>query len=176
MLPEAVIDLSKISYDGRNGAAMIMLPTRSRRYGVGKEIGGAVYLHRNYERLPGKPIQQAKMKVPADFAFTVIKYSFRTGNVTFITSPDFDTAPEPTVGDHWIVSAEGKTRFRPALSDPYIYHHKWLMVSDDYSGFDVEESKARSRLWLSIPDIDKSRIGRRNYWQKQVTYHISRSS
>ena len=32
---------------------MTILPNRSRRFGIGKEIGGAVYLHRDYERLLG---------------------------------------------------------------------------------------------------------------------------
>jgi len=32
---------------------MVALPKRSSRYGIGKEIGGAVYLHRDYEHLAG---------------------------------------------------------------------------------------------------------------------------
>ena len=39
-------------------------------------------------------------------------------------------------------------------SDPYIYHHKWLFVADDYDGFDVEESKARSGAWLCQTSIN----------------------
>jgi len=53
-------------------------------------------------------------------------------------------------------------------SDPYIYHHKWLFVADDYGGFDVDESKRRSLAWMSLPDIDKSRIGRKSYWEDHV--------
>jgi hypothetical protein len=53
-------------------------------------------------------------------------------------------------------------------NDPYIYHHKWLFVADDYDGFDVEESKARSDAWLALPEVDKSRIGRACYWHTHV--------
>jgi hypothetical protein len=147
---------------------MIALPKRSSRYGIGKEIGGAVYLHRDYQDLLGVAVSAAQARIPADFPYTIIKYSLRTGNVTFIASPDFDVSPEPIAGDHWIVPPENPARFRPVLPDPYLYHHKWLMVSDDYKGFDVEASKARSRQWLSLPGIDKSRIGRRSYWEQTI--------
>jgi hypothetical protein len=55
-----------------------------------------------------------------------------------------------------------------ALSDPYIYHHKWLFVDDDYDGFNLEVSRRRSETWTQIPDIDNSRIGRRSYWLERV--------
>jgi hypothetical protein len=52
--------------------------------------------------------------------------------------------------------------------DPYIYHHKWLFVDDDYRGFDTEQSKARSQQWITLGDVDRARIGRQSYWQEQV--------
>ena len=30
-----------------------------------------------------------------------------------------------------------------------IYHHKWLFVKDDYTGFDIDESYEWSKEWLS---------------------------
>ena len=57
-------------------------------------------------------------------------------------------------------------------SDPYIYHHKWLFVADDYDGFDVEESKSRSDAWLALPQVDKSRIGRACYWHTHVVRRL----
>ncbi len=147
---------------------MIVLPKRSRRYGIGKEIGSAVYLHRDYEQLFGDIIARAKVMIPAYFSYTVVKYNLGTDAVSFILSPDFDSSPEPIVGDHWIVPARGNAKFRSVLPDPYIYHHKWLMVPDDYAGFDVEYSKERSRRWLALPNIDKVRIGRRSYWEQTV--------
>ena len=152
---------------------MIILPRRSRRFGTGKEIGGAIYLHRDYERLLGTPVAQAKARIPSTFAYTIVKVNFRTGTVTFIASSDFDTSPEPISGDHWIVPARSEARFQTALPDPFIYHHKWLMVPDDYKGFDVEASKARSRLWLALPGVDKSRIGRKSYWEQAVLPRLS---
>jgi hypothetical protein len=151
------------------------LPRRSSRYGIGKEIGGAVYVHRDYEGVLGEPVRAAKARLPGGFDYTVVKYNRRTGAVSFIHSPDFDTALEPVVGEIWTIAADGTARHRPALPDPYVYHHKWLFVADDYGGFDVEASKARSRQWLSLPDVDRSRIGRRNYWLERVVPRLETS-
>jgi len=142
-------------------------------YGIGKEIGGSVYLHRQYEHLLGLVVLQAKKSIPSGFVYTVVKYNRRTGGVSFIASPDFDYRQEPEVAEIWIVRADQNARYWPARADPYIYHHKWLMVGDDYAGFDVERSKARSRAWLSVASIDKSRIGRASYWQSHVVPLLS---
>lgn len=145
---------------------------RSTRYGVGKEIGGAVYVHRQYQHLLGQAVAAAAARLPPGFDYTVVKLQRRTGVVSFIHSPDFDTAPEPTVGEIFTVHPDGKVRMQRQPSDPYIYHHKWLFVADDYPGFDVEASKARSQAWLSLPDVDRSRIGRRSYWTSMVLPRI----
>lgn len=67
-----------------------------------------------------------------------------------------------------VVKLDGIVKVRPALSDPFIYHHKWLFVDDNYPGFDVEESKERSAAWMALPDVDKSLIGRASYWNAEV--------
>jgi hypothetical protein len=54
------------------------------------------------------------------------------------------------------------------MDDPFVYHHKWLFVTGDYRGFDVEESVRRSVEWMSLEGIDCSRIGRRGYWEREV--------
>ena len=146
---------------------------RSSKYGVGKEIGGAVYVHRTYEHLLGPEIDVARNRLPADFRYTVVKYALRRGSVTFIASPDFDTAHEPIVGDLWIVHPEGTTSFRRQLPDPWIYHHKWLMVLDDYQGFDVEASKKRSAQLDLLPDVDRKLIGRSSYWLREVAPRLA---
>ena len=46
-------------------------------------------------------------------------------------------------------------------------------MDDDYPGFQVHESKARSQLWISLGDVDRSRIGRASYWNEQVIPRLS---
>jgi len=150
------------------------LPKRSKRFGVGKEIGGAVYVHRDYiARLPSE-VEVALKHIPDDFDFVVVKLTSKTNSVSFIASPDFDTSDEPIVGDSISVSPDGTPTRRRQLKDPWIYHHKWLFVTDDYTGFNIEQSKARSLHWMSLPDIDFRRIGRKSYWISSVETRLDR--
>ena len=144
------------------------MPTRSRRFGVGKEIGYAVYVHREYEERLGATVEWAKRHLPEAYEYNVVKLNQRNDSVSFILCPNFDLAPEPAITAIIVVSADGITQRRTTPTDPYIYHHKWLFVDDDYRGFDVEESKARSQQWIRLGDVDRSRIGKQSYWQEKV--------
>jgi hypothetical protein len=152
------------------------LPKRSKRYGVGKEIGGAVYVHRKYEYVFGSAVEEARKHLPPDFAYTVVKLTLANKSVSFVEVADFDTDPEPTIGTIIAVKTDGSCRRMAAPSDPFIYHHKWLFVDDDYDGFDIEESKRRSAAWLALPNVDKLRIGRRSYWREHVEPRLSELS
>ncbi len=147
---------------------MAKLPSRCKKYSVGKEIGGAVYVHRNYEALLPDPVKIASKHLPTEFDYTVVKFVEKESCVSFISCPEFDSADEPVVGDIVRVDGKGSKRFFRQHADPFIYHHKWLFVMDDYTGFDVSTSKIRSELWLAIENIDKRRIGRLSYWREQV--------
>ncbi len=144
------------------------LPKRSKSFGVGKEIGSAVYVHRRYEHVFGSAVEAARRHLPPDFSYTVVKLNVANKSFSFVEVADFDTAPEPTIGAVIAVKTDGSCRRMAAPNDPFIYHHKWLFVADDYDGFDVEESKARSRAWTALADIDRARIGRTSYWQEAV--------
>jgi hypothetical protein len=147
---------------------MAKLPTRCKRYSVGKEIGGAVYVHRIYEGLLPEPVKIALKHLPSGFDYTVVKFVEKESCVSFILCPEFDSVDEPFVGDIVRIDAKGLKRYFRQQADPFIYHHKWLFVDDDYRGFNVEESKARSQQWISLGDVDRSRIGRQSYWQEKV--------
>lgn len=149
------------------------LPKRSKRFGVGKEIGGAVYVHRDYEGRLGDAVAEAKQHLSARVSYHVVKLNLRTGAVSFIQCVDFDTAPEPTVGEIVTIDVEGNSRQRSQPGDPEIYHHKWLFVGDDYAGFNVQQSKQRSLAWSALEGIDRKRIGRRSYWNQVVVPRLS---
>ena len=144
------------------------LPKRSKRFGVGKEIGGAVYVHRDYEDRLGDAVTEAKQHLPESVSYQVVKLNLRTRSVSFIQCVDFDTAAEPTVGDIVTIDAAGNSRHRSQPRDPEIYHHKWLFVADDYAGFNVQQSKQRSLAWSALAGVDRKRIGRKSYWDETV--------
>jgi hypothetical protein len=151
---------------------MIQLSRRSKTYSIGKEIGGAVYMHRSYVSILPTIVSECRKCIDDRFDFKIVKYAAKARTVSFIQSDDFDFSPEPEICDLFTVTFDGKATFRKRLFDPYIYHHKWLFVRDDYEGFDVEESRQRSRDWLVLNDVDKKRIGRKSYWEKHVVPRI----
>lgn len=148
-------------------------PIKRSSLGVGKQIGGDLYLHKSYSgRLPYQDrLALAESRLHEGFPgfnFNVIKAG-KDGSYTFFNSLDFDTADEPTAGNYVRVEGTGKMKAGRTES---IWHHKWLWVMDDYKGFDVEESKERSRKWLKLPGIDYSRIGNPAFWKQNVVPHI----
>jgi hypothetical protein len=130
-------------------------------------------VHRDYEAVLGDSVEWAKRHLPNQFEYTVVKLNQRNDSVSFMYCPDFDTAHEPSITAIVIVNADGLARRRLTPEDPFIYHHKWLFVADDYPGFDVAESKARSRLWIELGDVDRSRIGRKSYWDQFVVPRLT---
>lgn len=141
----------------------------------GKTVAGRLYVHRSALHLLGRDIQDkikfAQESVPDWSNWAIARVSLTSNQVALIESPDWDTADEPSVGAMMVVDG-CDLKFRPDTGT-MIYHHKWMFVADDYDGFDVEDSKARSASWESLdPPVDKKRIGRREYWESHVVTRL----
>lgn len=135
--------------------------------GVGKRMGEALYLHRDYVE-PSLLVNEE----PFEFPTTIVKLAKTT--VTFVECPGFDDEPEPRI--HRVVTvhrqSRGLVKTRRDYEGEMVYHHKWLFVKDDYTGFDVAESIERSRQWLALEGVDMRRIGRLDYWEREVVPRI----
>lgn len=144
-------------------------PIKRSKYGVGKEIGGDIYVHKNYatEIVPEDvwdfSLDVLESEYP-DYEFNCIRYSPKTQSVSFQEVPDFDTSREPKVGDYITVFPDGTIK---TGHSEYIFHHKWLWVKNDYKGFDVHDSWEWSRTWLNTlqETSDGNGIGR---WNAQL--------
>lgn len=157
---------------------------------IGKVIGGEHYVHRNYESvLPDQEgLEKAKSLLDPEHRnrYTVVKYNKKEGTFSFIHSPDFDESDEPISGESHKVKPDGSITITKQKQDPQIWHHKQDFVADDYSGFDVEAAKQRSRDWGQITDKIKSgsdpslphdpsvmrKIGTLSYWNRMVVPHL----
>ena len=139
-----------------------------------KKIGGAIYTHRsnidalNQEQfdLVWKRLEQlAKTNFPCN-SYEVIKIKGDT--VSFIECEGWDELREPIVGDAYNVKPDGSVKLTPRRKNNYqIYHHKWMFVTDDYQGFDVEKEKNWSFKWLAVvPKGLSSSLGSINNWNK----------
>lgn len=124
---------------------------RSSKYGVGKEIGGQIYFHKNYvDDICPNLYELAKDILEEeypDFKYNCLMYDKKKPDtLRFDEAPDFDSAREPMPGV--MLSVDTSTGKIIKRYSPQIWHHKWLWVKDDYKGFDVEESYEWSKKWL----------------------------
>ena len=161
-------------------------PIKRYQNNVGKLMGSDLYVHKNYVGDVLSPDQLANYQklnsilenhisqTPQlrNFEPTIIKYNLKNDSVSFLMSRDFDTADEPTINGSIMIKNDGTISYRKEGRNPTIYHHKWTMVKDDYPGFNVADSKERSRKWLALTDLDPSKYGRKDYWEKEVVPRI----
>ncbi len=130
----AVASIDSDTEDEASDNRSVELPTRSRRFGVGKEIGYAVYVHREYEDRLGATVEWAKRHLPEHYDYTVVKLNQRSDSVSFIRCPNFDTEHEPSIDAIIVVNTDGTAQHRTTPADPYIYHHNgcsWMIVTED---------------------------------------------
>lgn len=139
---------------------------RSKRYGVGKEIGDKIYVHKNYaDRIINKKdLAKAMILLPEYFSYNCIMIDKnKPYTIRFDEAPDFDTAREPQVGD-FIEIDFNEFLVREGHSN-FIWHHKWMWVDDDYDGFDVNESYEWSKKWTGVITHPS---GSKRVWDEQT--------
>lgn len=135
-----------------------------------KKVVNAYYAHRSninelLQHIPEDDRESliALLTREAERDFAIVKYD--KGNVTLISSPDWDEANEPLVGRcyRWKV---GHWDEAPVVRDNFkqIYHCKYMFVAVDYDGFDINQAKERAKQWNAIPNLNKGKIGYKSYW------------
>ena len=139
---------------------------RSKKYGVGKEIGGKIYVHKDYvdRIITMDDFVRASSLLPNDFHYNCVMVDRNKPYVIrFDEAPDFDTAREPHPGDFIEVNIETK-EIRRGHSD-MIWHHKWMWVDEDYCGFNVNDSYDWSKRWTQIITHPS---GSKRVWLEQI--------
>ena len=150
-----------------------------------KTVVQAHYVHKsNIKELLDKKIPQEEREnvlklleqASSKYEYTVVKYD--RGNITLIYSSDWDIANEPLVdvcyrwkAGEWFDANGIITTPKTLKNGRQIYHNKWQFVAADYTGFDIETAKARTKLWNSIPNLNKSKIGNKTYWVELLKAH-----
>lgn len=139
---------------------------RSKKYGVGKEMAGKIYIHKKYiyRIISPKLLRRAMSCLPQGFKFNCLMINKNKNIIRFDQSPEFDTVMEPSTGD--FVSVDLSTmKARRGHSDS-IWHHKWMWVDDDYDGFDVDASYLWSKQWTQFI---QSPSGSKKIWMQQLS-------
>ena len=146
------------------------------KFGCGKQVGSKVYIHLDYAQyvLGGDDrwildralnIALNGMTYKEFGEIKCICYDLKQPNIVrFDTCPDFDTADCPTVGHMYYVDIEAETITE--RENKQIFHHKWLWVGDDYTGFDIRDSWNYSKLWLD--KLKEPASGYKEKFQEQL--------
>ena len=146
---------------------------RNSTLGVGKKIGDTIWLYKSYISLidsfnKNKPFYAYNIN-----SFDVIKFNSKNNNVSLIKCSDFINEDEPTILK--IINFEYINESYKLINinccnnktNKQVYHHKWMFVKDDFTLFNVNESKKRSLTWKKILGINKSissKIGYQIFW------------
>lgn len=139
---------------------------------VGKEIHGCIYVHRNYmeEVIPRDILEKALKNLGRWYwyyiqpppSFNTVVYNLSDNSIRFDSSTNFDIDREPCANKFFKVFTNGNVILGHTKS---IWHHKWLWVKDDYSGFNVKESYNWSKTWLGKIT---SPSGSASIWKNQL--------
>ena len=133
------------------------------KYGVGKAIGGKIYVHKKYANHIIVNLSEVEKLLPHNFVYNCVVIDINHNIIRFDEAPDFDTAREPHPGNFVEINLQ-KNEFRKGHSD-MIWHHKWMWVDDDYDGFDVNESYEWSKRWTQVITHPS---GSKRVWEEQI--------
>jgi len=163
-----------------------------------KKVGQSLYLHVSAIGELSE-LQQGKVTKAFEIArshfpglqkenVTLIKIS--PMNISFIVSPDWDTAMEPRINFSYVVHCSSTgypaggscVKFLDYRDKHIIYHHKWAFCAASYDGFNRSDSMAWSQYWTEHPAVKalskrdpkwRSKIGNYDYWKKNVLDEIT---
>ena len=139
----------------------------------GKIVRRNLYVHKDYVKYHDIPenlyiTRLNRMDGRGMPGADIIKYDTILHNVSVISCFDFDGEDEPIIQMVW-TDLRQINYTRPTGA---IYHHKWMMVGDDYRGFDIDGSKRRSerikQVMFENPGIAPNQIGNQVYWETRV--------
>jgi len=148
-----------------------------------KRIGGRIYLHKDYIHTLGD-VMAFEVAVALEKAEEVLgSIDWNTlrikpdavggaSEVAFQFSPDFDSADEPEVTRTINVCLDGSDWSIVNLRDHsgFIWHHKWMWVDTNYTGFSHSASKVHSALWKPyVKPEEMPKIGRKKFWESIKT-------
>jgi hypothetical protein len=166
----SLFDLARVEAEILAQAKALGAPMPHAKLGVGKLIGGRLYLHRSaWDALPQEPLAKALARLPEGFEPAVAKWDAKTGCFSFMESSGFAIEEEPAIERSAKVFPNGMVSLSKAKSDPQIYHHKWSFARPESCGFDYYASVLRTIEWARVP-CDRAVIGTRSRWEADVVW------
>lgn len=135
-----------------------------------KKVGYAFYAHKsNLGEFLNELNEDEQNRIEyilatAKHPYAILKYDKKTKNLSLIECETWDILNEPIVGDSHLYKKDHSVKI--IKGGKTVYHSKELFVQENYSGFNVEKAKQRTKEWNQIPNIKtlKSKIGNVYFW------------
>lgn len=137
-----------------------------------KQVVNSLYVHKSnltelYTMKPMSigPVQDAILfAISKNFKFEVVKYNFKTTEVSLIDAIDWNERYEPIVGNSIIFKADGIIKKKKG--GVQVYHMKETFVSPAYKGFNIDDARQRTIHLNLFEEIrrNKSCIGSLKWW------------
>lgn len=170
---------------------MYKVPVRDKEFGVGKRMGDNLYFHISYaEEIIGKrKFNKAKKIAEKTWiekwgqcydilsGIQVIKYNKKKNTISFMFCEEFYDSLEPGVVGYIFVNLNTESgKIVNYNKDFPIYHHKQLMVREDFDLFidyPMEVLKVRSEniskmMNSDLFNIEVCKIGSYLYWEDRA--------
>lgn len=142
-----------------------------------KRVGYNLYAHKsNIVELKSKLTKEmciyldsviACMEKEIDAPYHIIKVDTKNKKISLIECFDWDKYYEPIVGNSYCFDTFTGL-YTMKKGGTKVYHHRWMFVSENYKGFDLEKSKQRTWMLWDIPEFqeNKNRVGSLQYWEE----------
>ncbi len=134
-------------------------------FGIGKIIYNDIYFHKEYLCLFPSFINKRATLISSDYNYNIVKYNFKSNEMSFIFSPNFNESYYPIVVSSLKLYNDLTSKIRYFKNNPPIYHQRWKFVKSNYQGFDIQLDKKFCRLWENVPGLDSMRYGRIDHWE-----------
>lgn len=149
-------------------------------YTSGKKQGSTVTYHISTgEQNTSRNVKAATAALSEDFTYDVIKEKPKVNTVTFIKTDDFDGNLEPVIVSKVTVMLDKKGNVKEVVqgekTSTKIIPDKSEYVSDNYTGFNVTEQKAREQSWKNSGiQYNSSKLDNPDYFYETFSSVIQR--
>ena len=141
---------------------------------VGKKLPTALYVHISAIASLSLQLQecdrQARLLLPEESKFTLIKFNYEQPKISYLFYPDFDTDPHPALHRSIQVELKAQTvqqRDYHNSPNPPILHRKETFVNSDYPHYQLFAQLTKQEEAIGLFHETRT-IGTRNGWEQRL--------
>jgi DNA phosphorothioation-associated putative methyltransferase len=141
---------------------------------IGKKLPNALYVHVSTISSLAAQLQecdrQARLLLPKEIKFTLIKFNYEQPKISYLFYPDFDTDPHPAL--HCSIQVDLQTQIFQQRDyhnspNPPILHRKETFVNSDYPNYQLFSQLTKQEEAIGLFHETRT-IGTRKGWEQRL--------